>query len=123
MKRILVIDDAATVRMYHRQVLETAGYQVDEAVNGYEGLEKAVTTEYALLIVDINMPVMDGYTMLSKLRSDYGQIATPAIMVSTEEKASDNEKAFAVGANFYVIKPAKPEELLVAVRMLIGMEN
>ncbi|MEK9711506.1 MAG: response regulator, partial [Thalassolituus sp.] len=59
MKQILIVDDASTVRMYHRNILESAGYTVDEAVNGIEALEKALEHTFDLYIVDINMPKMD----------------------------------------------------------------
>ena len=79
MKRILIIDDAATVRMYHRGILEEAGYQVVEAVNGIEAMEKTLVEPFDLYLVDINMPKQDGYGFLSDLRS--GELPqTPAIM-------------------------------------------
>ena len=119
MKRILIIDDAATVRMYHRQILEAAGYSVSEAINGVEALEKALQEPFDLYIVDINMPKLDGYGFLRQLRSE--DIAQgPAIMVSTEEAEHDQTAAFRAGANFYIAKPAKPEQLLTHVRLLLG---
>ena len=60
MKRILIVDDAATVRMYHRNILESAGYSVDEALNGIEAIEKAFQESFDLYIVDVNMPKLDG---------------------------------------------------------------
>jgi two-component system chemotaxis response regulator CheY len=119
MKRILIVDDAATVRMYHRSILEAAGYTVDEAINGIEALEKALQTSFDLFVVDINMPKLDGYGFLRELRSqDIPQV--PAIMISTEADASDQTQAYAAGANAYMVKPSKPEQLLVHVRLLIG---
>jgi two-component system chemotaxis response regulator CheY len=119
MKRILIVDDAATVRMFHRSILESAGYVVDEAVNGFEALEKALQTPFDLYVVDINMPMLDGYGFLRELRGqDVPQV--PAIMISTEADASDKTMAYAAGANAYMIKPSKPETLLIHVRMLIG---
>ena len=119
MKHILIIDDAATVRMFHRSILESAGYAVDEAVNGIEALEKALQTPFDLYVVDINMPKLDGYGFLRELRSqDIPQ--TPAIMVSTESDSSDQKLAYASGANVYLIKPSKPEQLLLNVKLLIG---
>ncbi|MDO9106297.1 MAG: response regulator [Methylovulum sp.] len=119
MKRILIIDDAATVRMYHRQILETAGYKVDEAVNGIEALEKSLQHPFGLYVVDINMPKLDGYGFLRELRlQDIYQ--APAIMVSTEAKPDDQRQAFAAGANIYLVKPVKPEQLLIHVKLLLG---
>lgn len=119
MKRILIVDDAATVRMYHRNILEEAGYAVDEAVNGIEALEKALQTVYDLYVVDINMPKLDGYGFLKQIRSQEVE-QTPAIMVSTEADDDDRKRAYGAGANFYLIKPVKPENLLTYVRALLG---
>lgn len=119
MKRILIVDDAATVRLFHRQILEAAAYAVDEAVNGIEALEKALQTPFDLYVVDVNMPKLDGYGFLRELRGrDLPQ--APAIMVSTEAAADDQKLAYASGANAYLIKPSKPEQLLLHVRLLIG---
>ncbi len=119
MKRILIIDDAATVRMYHRGILEEAGYQVVEAVNGIEAMEKTLVEPFDLYLVDINMPKQDGYGFLSDLRS--GELPqTPAIMISTEASSDDRRRAYAAGANLYLIKPVKPVELLLNCRLLLG---
>ena len=119
MKRILIVDDAATVRMYHRNILEGAGYLVEEAINGIEALEKALQTSFDLYIVDINMPKRDGYGFLSDLRSE-AMPQAPAIMVSTEAAAGDVSVAYRVGANGYLIKPVKPGMLLTHVRLMLG---
>lgn len=120
-KRILVIDDAATVRMYHRSILESAGYEVEEAINGIEALEKSLTsaTPFDLYLVDINMPKQDGYGFLRDLRQQ-AMPQAPAIMVSTESQEGDRQQAWEAGANFYLIKPIKPEVLLSYVRLLVG---
>ena len=119
MKRILIIDDAATVRMYHRSILEGAGYQVVEAVNGIEAMEKSLLEPFDLYVVDINMPKQDGYGFLSELRGrELPQ--TPALMVSTEAAGSDRTRAYVAGANLYLVKPVKPDELLKNCRLLLG---
>jgi two-component system chemotaxis response regulator CheY len=119
MKRILVIDDAATVRLYHRTILQDAGYEVDEAINGVEALEKALQTPYDLYIVDVNMPKLDGYGFLRELRNqDMPQV--PAIMVSTEASALDRKRAYAAGANLYLVKPTRPEQLVAPIALLLG---
>lgn len=110
-KRILVVDDAATIRLYHRTILEGAGYKVDEAINGIEALEKILTATYDLYLVDINMPKCDGYEFLKELRQQEIPQA-PAIMVSTEAQPCDRLRAYQAGANFYLVKPITPEVLL-----------
>jgi two-component system, chemotaxis family, chemotaxis protein CheY len=122
MKRILIADDAATVRMYHRTILESAGYSVDEAMNGFEALEKAVQNPFSLYLVDVNMPKLDGYGFLRDLRSrDLPQ--APALMISTEAALDDQKAAYQAGANGYLVKPIKPEQLLSYVRLLLGEVN
>jgi two-component system chemotaxis response regulator CheY len=119
MKQILIVDDAATVRMYHRAILEDAGYGVQEAVNGVEALEKALGANFDLYLVDVNMPQMDGYSFLRALRGqDIAQ--APAIMVTTEGEDGDRRQAFAAGANLYIVKPARADNLLRYVHLLLG---
>ena len=119
MKRILIVDDAATVRMYHRDILEAAGYTVEEAVNGVEALEKSLQQPFELYVVDINMPKLDGYGFLRELRAQ-DIVQAPAIMISTEAESGDRTQAYAAGANAYLVKPVKPENLLMHVRILMG---
>jgi two-component system chemotaxis response regulator CheY len=120
MNQILIVDDAATVRMYHRDILEPAGYTVDEAINGLEALEKAVVRDYDLYLIDVNMPKLDGYALVRRLRSDPSLRQVPAIMISTEAEGSDQRRAYEAGANLYLIKPAQPQVLLGHVRLLLG---
>jgi two-component system chemotaxis response regulator CheY len=120
MKHVLVVDDAATVRMYHRKILEAAGFVVEEAANGYEGLEKALQGTFALFLIDINMPKMDGYNLVKELRDRAETQAVPIIMISTEAEARDKEQAYVAGANLYLVKPVRPEDLTINARMLAG---
>ncbi|NYZ16832.1 response regulator [Azospirillum sp. RWY-5-1] len=118
--RVLVVDDAATVRAYTRSVLTADGFAVEEAVNGMEGLERALAQPPDLLIVDINMQKMDGYAMLRRLRREPSLAAVPAVMISTEEKPADRERALEAGANWYFVKPVRPDDLVAAARLLTG---
>jgi two-component system chemotaxis response regulator CheY len=121
-KRVLIVDDAATVRMYHRGILESAGYAVEEAWNGIEALEKALVAPFDLYVVDINMPKLDGFGFLRELRQqDLPQ--SPAIMISTEAAARDEVTAYRSGANSYLIKPVRPLLLLSYARLMLGEAN
>jgi two-component system, chemotaxis family, chemotaxis protein CheY len=118
-KRVLVIDDAALARLYYRDALERAGFAVDEALNGLEALEKLLIAPADLLIVDVNMPQMDGVTFLKVLRRQELPLGgTPAMVCSTESGPQDIAAARAAGANFYLAKPVN-QELLVAYASLI----
>jgi two-component system chemotaxis response regulator CheY len=118
MTRVLVIDDAATIRKYYRQVLEPCGFVVDEAEDGCEGLERSLQSPHQLFVVDINMPRMDGYAVARALRVQAETRATPIIMISTESRPSDRDRALTAGANVFLIKPVKPTDLVRYARML-----
>lgn len=119
--RVLVVDDASLVRMYYRDALERAGYAVDEALNGLEALEKLLVTPVDLLIVDVNMPQMDGFTFLKILRrQDLPVAATPALVTTTEAGPQDRAAAQAAGANFFLVKPVPPEALTAYADLLSG---
>jgi two-component system, chemotaxis family, chemotaxis protein CheY len=120
-KRVLVVDDAGLVRRYYRQILESEGYEVDEALNGMEALERLLLQSADLLIVDINMPQMDGLSFLRQLRQKPGAIsAIPALVASTEAEAQDRSAAAAAGANFYLVKPLTREALLEHAGLMCG---
>lgn len=120
-KCVLIVDDASLVRLYYRDALQRAGYAVNEAMNGLEALEKLLITPADLLIVDVNMPKMDGLTFLKTLRRQPLPLAaTPAVVISTEAAPNDVEAARAAGANFYLVKPIAQDTLTRYVHMLCG---
>lgn len=119
--RVLIVDDAALVRAYYRQALERAGYVVEEALNGLEGLEKILMQPFDLAIVDVNMPQMDGITFIRTLRGkDLPTSATITLVTSTEAKEQDILAARMAGANFYLTKPISQEKLIEHVVLLCG---
>jgi len=124
MKRILVIDDAATVRLYHRKLLSEAGWRTEEASNGVEALERlhaqAEDEAFDLVVADVNMPRMDGYAFVRTLRRLPPRHQAPVLMVSTEGEARDSRAALAAGANAYLVKPARPGALVLAAALLLG---
>jgi two-component system, chemotaxis family, chemotaxis protein CheY len=119
--RVLVIDDSAMVRRYIRDALERGQFEVHEAFNGVEAMEKVLSAPFDLLVVDVNMPKMDGYTFLHALRAREGEIAAiPALMTSTEAGPQDMAAAYAAGANFYLVKPVSQDDLVNYANALIG---
>jgi two-component system chemotaxis response regulator CheY len=111
--RILIVDDSALVRLYCRDVLERGGFEVHQAINGIEAMEKVLAQSFDLLIVDVNMPRMDGFSFIRALRGSTFDVATlPVLMMTTEAGAQDREDARAAGANFYLVKPVAEAELL-----------
>ncbi|GIH99859.1 response regulator [Planobispora takensis] len=115
---VLVVDDAATVRYYHRQLLSEAAFRVSEAVNGLEAVELALQTPFDLFVVDVNMPKMDGYACVEALRGEPVGTDAPIIMVSTEDGVHDADRAYAAGANLYLVKPVDGARLVRLATML-----
>jgi two-component system chemotaxis response regulator CheY len=121
-KSVLVMDDASLVRAYYRQALERAGYHVDEAMNGVEGLEKLLMHPFDVVIVDVNMPQMDGVTFLSTMRSkDLPISGIPALVTSTEAGEQDVAAARQAGANYYLVKPISQATLANYIDLLAGV--
>src|SRR6185437_1955398 len=119
--RVLVVDDSSLVRLYYHSALEKAGFEVEQAINGIEAMEKVLSEPFDLVIVDVNMPRMDGFTFLRSLRSGAAEMeALPALMISTESEMQDVTEARAAGANFYLVKPVAEEELVRHVCVLTG---
>jgi two-component system, chemotaxis family, chemotaxis protein CheY len=116
---VLVVDDAPTVRLYHSTLLRDAGFRVQEAANGLEAVEAALTTSFDLFVIDVNMPMMDGYACVETLRSDKIGTGAPVVMVSTEDRPQDADRAYQAGANLYLIKPVTAQRLARVVTMLI----
>ena len=117
---ILVVDDSLTTRMLERSILESAGYTVDLAASGEEGLAKARAREYGLYLTDIDMPGIDGFTFVAETRADPALAHVPAILVSSRASDEDRRRGAAVGAGAYVVKGEfDQEELLAHIRRLV----
>ena len=109
------------MRLYYRTALESAGFFVGEALNGIEALEHLLTTPYDLLVVDVNMPQMDGVTFLRTLRGKSLPMASlPALVVSSEADPARVAAARGAGANFYIVKPLSQETLVQYASLLCG---
>ena len=120
--RILVVDDSEMVRELHGFALRGAGYEVDDAENGSAAIEKLLSHHFDLVITDVNMPQMDGYELTRRIRTTDGYQDTPVILVSTESQALDKSIGFEAGANVYLVKPAKAEDLVINAQMLTEHE-
>lgn len=117
---VLVVDDSAMVRDLHAFMLRGGGYEVRQAGNGSEALERLVAERYDLVVADVNMPKMDGLELTRRIRATAGYLDTPIILVSTEAQARDRMEGLRAGANVYVVKPARAADLLMNARMLLG---
>jgi len=118
-KVILLADDSEMVRNFHSYIFKNAGYEIICAIDGADALEKLLMNPVDLVATDINMPNMDGYELVKRIRKmdDYEDI--PIIIISTESEAQDKQKGYDAGANVYIIKPTPPEQLVESVNLLI----
>jgi two-component system chemotaxis sensor kinase CheA len=117
---VLVVDDSLTTRMLERSILESAGYEVDLAASGEEGLERAAARSYGLFLTDIDMPGINGFEFVSRTRADPALAHVPAILVSSRATAQDRQRGAEAGASAYVVKGEfNQEELLAHIRRLI----
>ena len=118
--RVLVVEDQEDLRAILRFTLEGAGFEVVEAANGAEGVAKAEATRPNLILMDIQMPVLDGYEATRRIKALTGMADTPIIAVSSFAMKGDEEKARASGCDAYVTKPYSPKQLLALVRELLA---
>lgn len=118
---ILVVDDSLTTRMLEQSILESAGYQVDLASSGEEGLEKARARRYALFLVDVEMPGIDGFTFVERAKNDPELGTVPAVLVSSRSAPEDVARGQAAGARAHVDKGRFDQrELLLLIQRLVG---
>lgn len=118
-KTILIVDDSASLRQVVNIALSGAGYEVLEACDGQDGLSKLDGKKVHLIVSDVNMPVMDGITMVKQIKQMAQYKFTPIIMLTTESKDEMKQAGKEAGVKAWVVKPFKPEQMLDAVSKLI----
>ena len=118
---VLVIDDSLTTRMLEQSILESAGYEVELAASAEEALERAKANHHALFLVDVEMPGMDGFTFIERIRADPALRDIPAILVTSRASPDDRERGLKVGARAYIVKSEFDQiELLGRIRSLVA---
>ncbi len=115
-KRILVVDDSVTMRDMVKFTLETAGYDVQLAVDGDDAITFLDDNTFDLVITDINMPKMDGIDLTQHIRADARTSSLPVLCLTTEQAASTKSAAKAAGATGWIAKPFDPDKLLQVVK-------
>jgi two-component system chemotaxis response regulator CheY len=118
-KKILIVDDSSSVRTVARMALREKGYDVVEAGNGQEALQVLQSDRCHLVISDVNMPVMDGITLLKEIKANPNYKFTPVIMLTTEAGEDKKQEGRAAGAKAWITKPFQPQLLVDAVSKLI----
>jgi len=119
MKQVLTVDDSASIRQMVSFTLTKAGYEVTEAVDGKDGLEKAGKRSVDLIITDLNMPNMDGIQMIAAIRKLPGYAFTPILMLTTESQAEKKDAGRKAGATGWIVKPFNADQLTAVVQKLV----
>jgi len=119
MAKVLVVDDSNSIRDMVSFTLKGAGYETVEAADGQEGLTKAQSGAYDLVISDVNMPNMDGISLCQELRKLPAFKFIPILMLTTESSTDMKMKGKAAGATGWLVKPFNPEKLLATIKRVI----
>ncbi len=118
--RILLVEDSPTILNLLSMVLRQYGFAVNTAYDGVEALEILSHEKADLIITDVNMPRMDGFTLISRVRAQKALAKVPIIVLSTESEDHDRQRGEAAGADLYLTKPVQPQVLVEHVRRLMG---
>jgi two-component system chemotaxis response regulator CheY len=120
MKKVLVVDDSPTIRKLIGYVLKRKDYVIEEAEDGMDAMEKLSNSEIDLVIVDLNMPNMDGISFVKNLRGSYYNLDLPVIMLTTTSDNELIEAAYGAGINMCLHKPIQPDILINKIESLLG---
>jgi two-component system chemotaxis response regulator CheY len=120
-RRILIVEDSATMRQLLAFALRRLpNVEIAEARDGVDGLRKLMSEHFDLVLVDINMPVLDGLRLIQLIREEPGHSGLHVVVITTEGASADREKAMALGADAYLTKPVQAGEVLSIVKGLLG---
>ena len=119
-KKVLAVDDSASMRQMVSFTLKGAGYEVTEAKDGVEALSLAKQSKFNLVITDVNMPNMDGISLIRELRALPDYKFTPMLMLTTESGTDKKSEGKSAGATGWIVKPFNPEQLLATIKRVVG---
>lgn len=119
MKTLLLVDDSSTLLMSMKAIIEKAGYSVETATSGDQALTKLKTLKPNLMITDLNMPVMDGISLIREVKKQAAFRFMPVLVMTTESQQTKRDEARTAGATGWLVKPVKPEELLAVLKKLL----
>lgn len=123
MKQILIVEDKSTSRELLRTVLERQGYRVIEAKDGEEALQQLRTATLDLVLLDLQIPIRNGYDVLQTIRNDDRLAHLPVVALTASAMQGDREKALAAGFTGYIAKPVGPAQLRDLVTQMLGMDR
>lgn len=119
-KTILCVDDSTTIRLLVSKTLKPLGYTIFEAEDGQKGFDAVKSEAIDLIIVDVNMPVMDGFEMIRNVKTLPKCKNTPIVFLTTESSADKKEKGKELGVSGWMVKPFESDALIKIVKMLLG---
>lgn len=119
-KTVLCVDDSASIRQMVGFTLKSSGYEVIDAVDGSDALDKIRTSSVDLVLTDQNMPRMDGLTLIRTLRAQAQYQQLPILMLTTESSDEMKAEGRAAGATGWLVKPFDPQKLIMVVKKVIG---
>ena len=117
MAKILVVDDEAKIRVIIKEYAEFEGYEVEQAADGMEAVDKAKNDSFDIIIMDVMMPRLDGYSAVKEINKDK---KTPVIMLSARGEEYDKLFGFEIGVDDYVVKPFSPKELMARIKAVLS---
>ncbi len=120
MAAILAVDDSASMRQMVTFTLREAGYEVVDAADGVQALELAKSRQFDLVLSDVNMPNMDGISLIRALRELPAYKFTPILMLTTEAGSDKKQEGKSAGATGWIVKPFNPEQLLSTIKRVVG---
>ncbi|NVJ60340.1 MAG: response regulator [Gammaproteobacteria bacterium] len=120
MTKILAVDDSSSMRQMVTFTLKSAGFDVDDAEDGEKALKLAQSNQYDVVISDVNMPVMDGISLVKNLRQLSNYKFTPILMLTTESAGDKKMEGKQAGATGWIVKPFNPDQLVATVKKVIG---
>ena len=118
-KRIMTVDDAASVRQLVSFTLKKEGYDVVEACDGKDAVRKLESTDVDMVVTDLNMPEMNGIELIKNLRAQAKYRFIPIIMLTTESQAGTKQEGKAAGATGWIVKPFQPEQFIGVVKKVL----
>ncbi len=119
-KTIMTVDDSASVRQMVSFTLKGAGYAVVEAVDGQDALNKLPMQKVDMMIVDLNMPNLDGIGVIRAVRANPSYRFTPIVMLTTESQPAKKQEGKSAGATGWMVKPFRPDQLVGVVKKVLG---
>ena len=120
-KRILLVDDSQSIRRMLEWMLKPLGFEIIHAVDGVDALEQLQAAPTDLAIIDLNMPRLDGISLVREIRTSPRWSEMPVIMMTTERREEDVQKALDAGVNLYLVKPSTPAVVRYKVMSLLGL--